>query len=50
MGHMSDEEYTTKLLELSRYVPYIKDEKAKIHRFISGFPMKFIDIIKFLEP
>lgn len=29
MGLMTYEEYTTKFLELLRYVPYLKDEKAK---------------------
>eukprot|EP00253_Pinus_taeda_P032219 PITA_32219 len=29
MGSMIDEEYTTKFLELLRYVPYLTDEKAK---------------------
>ena len=30
MGAMTDEEYMTKFLELLRYVPYLKEEKAKI--------------------
>jgi len=30
MGSMIDDEYTSKFLELLRYVPYLKDEKAKI--------------------
>lgn len=30
MGSMTDEEYTRKFLELLRYVPYHKEEKAKI--------------------
>ena len=29
MESMIDEEYMTKFLELLRYVPYLKDEKAK---------------------
>lgn len=37
MGSMTDEEYTSIFLELLRYVPYLKGEKVKIHRFISGF-------------
>ena len=30
MDSMTDEEYTTKFLELLRYVMYLKDEKAKV--------------------
>lgn len=50
MGQLASDEYVTKFLELLRYAPYLKDEKAKIHRFITGLPMAFIDKIKFLEP
>lgn len=39
MGSMIDYGYSSKLLELLRYVPYLKEEKAKIHRFTSGLPM-----------
>jgi len=34
MGSMTDEEYTRGFLELLGYVPYFKEEKAKIQRFI----------------
>ena len=30
MGSMTDEEYTSIFLELLRYVPYLKEEKANI--------------------
>ena len=30
MGSMTDDEYTNKFLELLRYVPYLKEEKAKV--------------------
>lgn len=36
MRPITYEEYMTKLLELLRYVPYLKDEKAKVQRFVSG--------------
>jgi len=49
-GHLSDEEYITRFLELLRYVPYLKDYKAKFQLFISRFPMSFKDRIKFYEP
>ena len=41
MGQMLDEECTTKFLELLRYVPYLKDENAKIQQYISGLPPTF---------
>jgi len=43
MGLMENEEYTTKLLKLLRYVPYFKDEKAKVQRFVNGLPFAFKD-------
>jgi len=30
IGSMTNEEYTTKFLELLRYVSYLKDEKTKV--------------------
>ena len=50
MGSMIDEEYTTKFLELLRYVPYLSDEKAKVHIFVSGLPLAFRDRIVYDEP
>jgi hypothetical protein len=50
MGQLTIDEYINKFLEFIRYVPYIKDEKVKIQRFISGLPQSFQDIIEFDEP
>jgi len=50
MGLMTNEEYTTKSLELLRYVPYRKDKKAKVQRFFSGLPLAFKDQIEYDEP
>jgi len=50
MGSMTNKEYMTKFLELLRYVPYITDEKAKVERFVSGFPLAFRDQIEYDEP
>lgn len=47
---MTDQEYMTKFLELLRYVPYITNEKTKVQRFVSGFPLVFRDRIKYDEP
>ena len=50
MGSMTDDENTSRFLELLRYVLYLIEEKAKIQRFISGFPLTFKDRIEFDEP
>ena len=47
---MKDEEYMTKFLELLSYVSYLKDEKTKVQRFISGLPSKFNYSIEYDEP
>ena len=44
------EEYANKFLEMLRYVKYIKDEKVKIQRFLSGLPQSYEDRIDFYEP
>ena len=44
------EEYANKFLELLRYVRYIKDEKVKIHLFLSGLPQSYKYKIDFYEP
>lgn len=49
MGSVTYEEYTTKLLELLRNVPYLKDEKAKVLRFVSGFTLTCSDHIEYDE-
>ena len=44
------EEYEKTFLELLRYVRYIKDDKVKIQRFLSGLPQAYIERIEFYEP
>ena len=44
------EEYVNNFLELLRYVRYIKDEKVKVHHFLSGLPQSYKDRIEFYEP
>ena len=44
------EVYANKFLELLRYVRYIKDEKVKIQRFLSGLPQYYKDKIEFYKP
>lgn len=50
MGSMSNEEYTRIFLELLRYVPYLREEKTEVHRYISGFSVSYRDKIEFDEP
>ena len=44
------EDYANKFLELLRYVRYIKDEKVKIHHFLSGLLQSYKHRIAFYEP
>jgi hypothetical protein len=41
LGQLTMEEYVNKFLDLLKYVPYIKEEKAKAQRFISGLPKEY---------
>ena len=50
LGQLTMEEYDNKFLKLLRYVRYIKDEKVKIQRFLSGLPQSYKDRIEFDEP
>jgi hypothetical protein len=50
LGQLAIDEYINKFLVLIRCVPYIKDEKVKMQRFISGLPQSFQDRIEFDEP
>ena len=50
LGKLTMEEYANKFLELLRYVRYIKNEKVKIQRFLSGLPQAYKDRIEFDEP
>jgi hypothetical protein len=49
LGQLTIEEYVKKL-NLLRYVPYIKAEKAKVQRFIIGLPKDYQNRIEFDEP
>lgn len=50
MGSMTDDEYTSRFMELLRYVPYLKEEKDKVQRFISGLLVAYKDQIEFDDP
>ena len=49
LGQQTMEEYANNFLELLRYVSYIKDEKVKFWRFLSGLPQSYKDRIVFYE-
>jgi hypothetical protein len=42
---MTMDEYDKRFFELFKYVGFIKDEKAKIQRFLSGLPSLYSDKI-----
>ena len=44
-----DDEYTSRFLELLSYVPYLKDEKVKIQRFITRLLAAYKDWINFMS-
>jgi hypothetical protein len=46
---MTMDEYERRFLKLLRYVGFIKDEKVKIQRFMSGLPSFYSDKIFFDE-
>jgi hypothetical protein len=50
MGQLTIDEYVNKFFDLLRYVPYIKAEKEKVQRFISGLPKDYRKRIEFDEP
>ena len=50
LGNMSMNEYEKKFLELLRYVRFMKEEKVKIQRFMSGLPSFYKDKIQYDEP
>ena len=50
LGQLTMEEYANNFLELLRYVRYIKDDKVKIHHFLSGLHQSYKEKIEFDEP
>jgi hypothetical protein len=45
LGNMTMDGYERKFLELLRYMIFIRDEKVKIQRFLSGIPSFYKDKI-----
>jgi hypothetical protein len=50
LGSMTMDEYEKRFFELLKYVDFIKDEKVKIQRFLSGLPSFYSDKIQYDNP
>jgi hypothetical protein len=50
LGRMTMVKYENNLLGLLKYVGFIKDEKVKIHIFLSGLPSFYKENIQYDEP
>jgi hypothetical protein len=50
LGTMTMEEYEKWFFELLKYVDFIKDEKVKIQRFLSGLPSFYSDKVQYDNP
>jgi hypothetical protein len=50
LGSMTIDEYERSFLELLKYVPLIKDEAVKIHRYLSGLSPSVSDKIQYDDP
>jgi hypothetical protein len=50
LGSMTMDEYEKRFFELLKYVGFIKDEKVKIQRFMSGLPSFYSDKIQYDNP
>ena len=44
------DDFVTKFVNLQRYVPYLRDENARIYRFISCLPLTYKEKIEFDMP
>ena len=47
---MTMDEYITNFTSLLRYLPYVREEKAKVQRFLSTFPTHMKERIEFINP
>ena len=50
LGSMTMKDLNSKFLSLLRYVPYLVDEKPKVHRFLSCLPYHIKDRIEYDNP
>ena len=47
---MTMDDYITNFTSLLRYLPYVREEKAKVQRFLSTFPIHMKERIEFINP
>jgi hypothetical protein len=50
LGGMTMDEYEKRFFKLLKYVSFIKYEKVKIQRFLSGLPSSYSDKIRYDNP
>ena len=50
LGMLTMEDFVTKFINLQRYVPYLRDEKAIVYKFISFLPTTYKERIEFDIP
>eukprot|EP00253_Pinus_taeda_P018699 PITA_18699 len=50
LGQQTMDEFITRFTSLLRYVSYIREEKAKVQRFVSSLPMSMRERIEFENP
>jgi hypothetical protein len=50
LGSMTMTEYEKKFLGMLNYVGFVKDEKVKIKRFLSGIPFFYKEKFQYDEP
>jgi hypothetical protein len=50
LGRMKMDEYEKRFFELLKYVEFIKDEKVKTQRFLSGLPFFYSENIQYDNP
>jgi hypothetical protein len=50
LGSITMDEYEKRFFELMKYVDFIKDEKVKIQKFLSGLSSFYSDNIQFDNP
>eukprot|EP00253_Pinus_taeda_P012458 PITA_12458 len=50
LGQITMDEFITRFTSLLRYVPYIREEKAKVQRFVSSLPAYMQERIEFDNP
>jgi hypothetical protein len=50
LGSMTIDDYERRFLELLKYISFIKDEQAKIQRYLSGMSSFISDRIQYDDP